>query len=239
MIANREGHAPHDHPLRWARGYTIESVGFCSSHELPPGHSWNYLSPPMIRLVFWPTLVLALTGLTAFVLTGITLVPTAVALGPCLRDFTSSFWEERASPLASTTFEVGDGAVRVCYGRPSARERVVFGGLVPYRQLWRTGANEPTRIYTNRTIEVAGVRLVPGRYSLYTIPDTNEWRVFITESATHWGNDLRSGTRDKDVGVGVVPADTTMDYVETFTISTESADDSVLMVLEWERTRGG
>ena len=191
----------------------------------------------MIRLIVLPTLVLVLTGLTTFILTGIALVPTTVTLGPCLRDFTSPFWEKRASPLATTTFEVGDGAVRVCYGRPSARERVVFGGLVPYRQLWRTGANEPTRIYSNITIELAGIRLAPGRYSLYTIPDTNEWRVFITESVTHWGNDLRSGVRDKDVGVGIVPADTTAHYVETFTISTESADDSVLMVLEWERTR--
>ncbi len=191
----------------------------------------------MIRLIVWPILVLGLTGLTAFVVTGITLVPTTVVLGPCLRDFTSPFWEERASPLASTTFEVGDGAVRVCYGRPSARERVVFGGLIPYRQLWRTGANEPTRIYTNRTIELAGVRLAPGRYSLYSIPDTSQWRLFITESVTHWGNDLRSGTRDKDVGVGIVSADTTADYFETFTISAESDGDSVLMVLEWERTR--
>ncbi|MEE8267298.1 MAG: DUF2911 domain-containing protein [Gemmatimonadales bacterium] len=191
----------------------------------------------MIRLLFLPTLLLLLTGLTAFVLTGVALVPTTLALGPCLRDFTSPFWEERASPLSSTTFDVGDGAVRVCYGRPSARERVVFGELVRYRQLWRTGANEPTRLYTNRAIDVAGVRLVPGRYSLYTIPDTNAWRVFITESVTYWGNDLLSGARDKDVGVGIVPADTTADYIETFTISTESADDSVLMVLEWERTR--
>jgi hypothetical protein len=191
----------------------------------------------MIRLIFWPTLILGLTGITAFVLTGIMLVPTTLALGPCLRDFTSPFWEERASPLASTTFEVGDGAVRVCYGRPSARKRAVFGGLIPYRQLWRTGANEPTRIYTNRTIELAGVRLVPGRYSLYAIPDTNQWRLFITESVTHWGNDLRTGARDKDVGVGIVPVDTTADYIETFTISAEPAGDSTLMVLEWERTR--
>ena len=191
----------------------------------------------MIRLFFFPTLLLLLTGLTAFVLTGVGLVPTTVALGPCLRDFTSPFWEERASPLSSTTFDVGDGAVRVCYGRPSARERVVFGELVRYRQLWRTGANEPTRLYTNRTIDVAGVRLVPGRYSLYTIPDTNEWRLFITEAVTYWGNDLLSGALDKDVRVGIVPADTTVNYIETFTISTESADESVLMVLEWERTR--
>ena len=191
----------------------------------------------MVRSIVWPTLILGLTGVTTFVLTGVSLVPTTVALGPCLRDFTSPFWEERASPLASTTFEVGDGTVRVCYGRPSARERVVFGELVPYRQLWRTGANEPTRIYTNRTIDLAGIRLVPGRYSLYSMPDTNEWRVFITESVTHWGNDLRSGVRDKDVGVGIVPVDTTAEYVETFTISAEPAGDSALMVLEWERTR--
>ena len=116
-----------------------------------------------IRLIVWPAFALALVLLTTFIVSGVALVPTTVALGPCLPDFTSTFWEERASPLATTTFDAGTATVRVCYGQPSSREREVFGGLVPYRQLWRTGANEPTRIYTNRAIELAGVPLKPAR----------------------------------------------------------------------------
>jgi hypothetical protein len=190
----------------------------------------------MIRLVFWFSLALTIILTATVVVSGVAFLPPTVALGPCLRDLTSPFWEERASPLAAETFDVGDATVRICYGRPSARERVVFGGMVPYRQLWRTGANEPTRIYTNGNVALAGVQLTPGRYSLYTIPDTSSWRIFITESVLHWGNDLRGGAQDKTVGVGIVPSDSTASFVETFTITGVSGD-SALMVLGWERTR--
>jgi len=202
---------------------------------MPPGQ--GLINASTIRLIFWPMFALVVVTVGMFIVGGIAFVPTTVVLGPCLRDFTSPFWEERASPLASTTFDVEDATVRVCYGRPSARDRTVFGGIVPYRQLWRTGANEPTRIYTDGAIDIAGVEVGPGRYSLYTIPDTAEWRVFVTESVLHWGNDLLRGAQDKVVGVGAVPVDTTAQYVETFTITGESGTDSARMVLEWERTK--
>ena len=190
-----------------------------------------------IRLVFWPTLALVLIALTTLIVSGIALVPATLMLGPCLKDFTGAFWEPRESPLTSTTFDVGEGAVRVCYGKPSARGREVFGGMVPYRQLWRTGANEPTRIYSNRAFEIAGVSLPPGRYAMYSIPDTSEWRIFITKPVGEWRDDLLSGAPDRVIGVGVVPADTTADYVESFTISGRPEGDSAVMVLEWEWTR--
>ncbi len=192
----------------------------------------------MIRLLFWAAFGLILASVTAFVVTGISLVPTTVALGPCLKDYTSpNSYGKRASPLGSVTFDVDGEPVRVCYGRPSARERVVFGGLVRYGQLWRTGANEPTRLYTGHTIALAGIELEPGRYTIYTIPDEESWRIFINHSVLHWGNDMRDGVRDQEVGFTIVPSDTTAEYVEMFTISAEPDGSAANLVLEWERTR--
>jgi hypothetical protein len=192
----------------------------------------------MIRLLFWTVFGFVLATATAFVVTGISLVPTTVALGPCLQDYTSpNSYGERASPLGSLTFDVDNHAVRVCYGRPSAREREVFGGMVPYGQLWRTGANEPTRLYTGHPISVAGIALGPGRYTLYTIPDRESWRLFINNSVLQWGNNMTDGVRDQEVGFTIVPSDTTTEYVETFTISAESDASAANLVLEWERTR--
>ena len=192
----------------------------------------------MIRLVFWTVFGFVIGTVTAFIVTGISLIPTTVALGPCLKDYTSpNSYGVRASPLASITFDIDDHPVRVCYGRPSARERQVFGQLVRYRQLWRTGANEPTRLYTGHPISVAGIELDPGRYTLYTIPDEESWRLFISHSVLQWGNDISDGVRDQEVGVAIVPSDTTTGYVETFTISAEPDGSAANLVLEWERTR--
>ena len=78
----------------------------------------------------------------------------------------------RASPYDSATVAVAGTALKVCYGRPSSRGRTMIGGEhVPYGELWRTGANEPTTIHTPIPVSIAGVDLEPGSYSLYTIPD--------------------------------------------------------------------
>jgi len=189
------------------------------------------------RLIAWLVIVLSMAGVATFVVTGISLVPTTVTLGPCLKDHTSAFWKHRLSPMASVRFSAGDVNGLVCYGRPSARERVVFGGMVAYGQLWRTGANEPTRLYLDGPVEIAGIPLEAGRYSLYTRPDSTSWEIYLNESTTHWGNDLRDEVRAGEVGSATVPADTTTDYVETFTISAASRPEAAVLVLEWERTR--
>lgn len=189
------------------------------------------------RLASWGLAVVALGAAVTFVVSGISLIPPTLALGPCLRDWTSpSSYGTRASPLAALTFAVGDGHVRVCYGRPSARDRVVFGSLVPWGEPWRTGANEPTRLYTDTPITLAGIRLEPGRYSLYTIPAADRWQVIVNRSVLHWGNDLSDAVRDQDVGIGMVPSLTDSNFVETFTIRPEAAGRATHLILEWERT---
>ena len=98
--------------------------------------------------------------------------------------------EGRKSPLDSLTFTVAKQPVKVCYGRPSSRGRVMLGGeAVPYGKLWRTGANEPTIFFTPVALTVAGITVPPGTYSLYTVPNATEWEIIVNRSTKQWGEE--------------------------------------------------
>jgi hypothetical protein len=147
--------------------------------------------------------------------------------------------ESRRSPLDSLTFGVGGHPVKLCYSRPAARDRAVFGGLVPYGTVWRTGANEPTMIHTTGAINIAGIAVEPGTYSIYTIPGESRWEVIVNRAVSQWGHE-RNYTEDvqaQEVGRGVVPSEHVEHHTEqlTFEASQDAAGDTML-VLRWERT---
>jgi len=171
--------------------------------------------------------------------TGTSLVPVQVALGPCLMDWTSpSTYKPRVSPLATVRAPLGDGALELCYSRPIARGRQVFGGLVPYGAPWRLGANEPTRLYVNRPVQLGDVRLEPGRYSLYVTPDSAHWQFHVSRSVLHWGNDISAAVQAREVGRLTVPVEPLAQPVDSFTIRAEPGPgDGLRLVFEWEQTR--
>jgi hypothetical protein len=147
----------------------------------------------------------------------------------------------RQSPLDSLTFTVANQTVKVCYGRPSARGRTMIGGQgVPYGKLWRTGANEPTVIYTPVGLEIAGIKVAPGKDSLYSVPGEKEWQIIVNRSTSQWGHES-TYTKDveaQEVGRGKVPAEKLSAPVETFTITPHPASGEVQhLLLTWERTR--
>ena len=149
--------------------------------------------------------------------------------------------EGRLSPLDSLSFPVGGGAVKVCYGRPSARGRTMLGGKdVPYGRLWRTGANEPTMIHVTEPVRFAGLHVPAGSYSLYTIPDADEWVVIVNRSITQWGHIARytSRVRELEVGRATVRAERLERHVETMTFRSEPRPDGgATLLLEWEHSR--
>ena len=148
--------------------------------------------------------------------------------------------EGRASPYDSTLITVNGRTAKICYGRPSARGRTMIGGeSVPYGRLWRTGANEPTTLHLPFAAEVAGVRLEPGSYSLYTMPGLEQWVVILNRSITQWGHEGRytEEVRAQEVGRGMAPVTATSAPVETFTISSAPAEGGASLILEWENTR--
>jgi hypothetical protein len=149
--------------------------------------------------------------------------------------------ENRLSPYDSTRVSVNGESLLVCYGRPSARGRTMIGGEnVPYGELWRTGANEPTTLHVPFAAEIAGLTVEPGSYTLYTIPDPSNWTVIVNRSITQWGEEgnYTEQVRAQEVGRAQVPAAATAAHVETFTITSEPGDaGATIMVLEWERSR--
>ncbi len=147
--------------------------------------------------------------------------------------------DDRASPLDSASVEVSGETIKVCYGAPSARGRTMIGGEdVPYGDLWRTGANEPTMIHLSGRMEVGGLGLSAGSYSLYTIPDGEEWQVFISRSVDHWGNQIDPDVRAAEVGEFTVPREEPLEHVETMRFRFEEAmGDAADLILEWENYR--
>jgi hypothetical protein len=148
--------------------------------------------------------------------------------------------EGRKSPLDSLTFTVATQPVKVCYGRPSSRGRMMLGGEhVPYGKLWRTGANEPTIFFAPIPLTVAGLRVPPGAYSLYTVPAAKEWEVIVNRSVSQWGREdqYTEQVKAQELGRAKVKSETTSAPVETFTIRAEPAGGDAMLVLEWEKTR--
>lgn len=149
--------------------------------------------------------------------------------------------EGRKSPLDSLTFSVAQKEVKICYGRPSSRGRVMLGGAdIPYGKIWRTGANEPTILFAPIPLKVAGLSVPPGVYSLYTVPGQKEWEVIVNRSTSQWGaeGNYTAEVKAQEVGRAKVKAETANPAVETFTIRAEpSGNRNATLVLEWEKAR--
>jgi DUF2911 family protein len=149
--------------------------------------------------------------------------------------------QARKSPLDSVTFTIANQSMKVCYGRPSSRGRTMLGGAdIPYGKLWRTGANEPTIFFVPVLLTVAGLRVQPGVYSLYTVPGPREWEIILNRSITQWGKEdqYTDKVKAQEVGRAKVKSETVAQPVETFTIKAEpSGDKAASLLLEWEKTK--
>ena len=146
----------------------------------------------------------------------------------------------RASPYDSTVININGRRAVICYGRPAARGRTMLGGeRVPFGKLWRTGANEPTTLHMPIAASIAGVKVEPGSYSIYTVPGEKEWEVVVNRSTSQWGHESRytAEVKAQEVGRGRVPAKLLQDHVEVFTIKSAQAKGGADLILEWEHTR--
>ncbi len=141
----------------------------------------------------------------------------------------------RSSPFDSATVSIAGRTAKICYSRPSARGRLVFGSTVPYGMLWRTGANEPTVLHLPFAAEVAGVRLQPGRYLLLTVPRPESWIIaFYTANSDDSGEMFRTMSQ---VGQGVASTEPLENPIETFTIRGTDGSDRAELLLEWQHVR--
>ncbi|MCX7743067.1 MAG: DUF2911 domain-containing protein [Flavobacteriales bacterium] len=95
--------------------------------------------------------------------------------------------EERPSPLKMTTGMIDGVKITINYGSPAVKGRQIWGALVPYNEVWRTGANEATNIEFSKDVLIEGQELKAGKYGLFTIPGENEWTIIFNSVWDQWG----------------------------------------------------
>ncbi len=131
--------------------------------------------------------------------------------------------------------DFGLGSITITYSRPNAKGRKVFNGMEPYGLVWRTGANNATKIKLTDTFNIEGHSVPPGEYALFTIPGANEWTIIFNKTAAQWGAYSYDST--KDILRFKVKAGWLDKKLETFTIQFANAfNDHCDLELLWENT---
>jgi hypothetical protein len=122
---------------------------------------------------------------------------------------------------------------RVIYSRPSKNDREIFGKLVPYGQVWRTGANEATEITFYRDVILGERQVAAGTYSLYTIPNEDDWTIIINSNTTQWGNEYDATKNVLEFTAESLISPTS---IESFSISFADQDQGIILFLGWDDT---
>src|SRR5713226_4622278 len=142
----------------------------------------------------------------------------------------------RPSPAAKASCTLADGkTITVDYSSPRAKGRKIFGGLVPYGEVWRAGANEATTFVTTADLMVGGSHVPAGSYTLFAIPNQDKWTLIISKKTGEWGIPYPGKEQDLvrvDMKVSKLPS-----AVENFTIAIDKAADGCTLRMEWETTR--
>lgn len=139
------------------------------------------------------------------------------------------------SPLSEVKETIGLTDVSIVYSRPSVKERVIFGDLVPYGKLWRTGANMATKITFSDDVKIEGKELAAGSYSLFTIPGESEWTLIFNTVTDQAG--VAQYDETKDAVRVTVKSDNMPISVETLMIGINSIrNDHAYLMVVWENT---
>jgi hypothetical protein len=141
----------------------------------------------------------------------------------------------RPSPLAMIFMRYKDAYVKITYSQPHKRGREIFGKLVPFDEVWRTGANEATELTITKNMQVNGTLLKAGTYSIFTIPQKDKWTVIINAEVGLWGaynynSKLDVMRFDVPIGVSDVPYD-------VFTMQFNHRNEVADLLLFWDKTK--
>lgn len=150
-----------------------------------------------------------------------------------VRKYTKSF-----SPEAIAETTTNGVKIKVTYGQPSKKGRMIFGreqdnALLPYGKVWRTGANEATVIEFENDVVMGGKKVKAGRYSLFSVPGQSSWKIILNSETGQWGTEYNDGRNVMNVEVPIRIRPTVQ---EMFHIYFEEMPNGVTMVLSWDQT---
>jgi len=154
--------------------------------------------------------------------------------------FIENIFSPRLSPKDTAKITLNDLNLVVEYNRPSKRERDIFGALVPFDKVWRTGANEATTFKTNRDLSINGMLLKKGKYTLWTVPMEDSWKVMFNSKQYDWGVnekmepmwDPNYDTVELEVKREELPT-----TVEKFTIAFDNTTGALKLTMAWDTTK--
>ena len=142
--------------------------------------------------------------------------------------------ERLSSPRDTARGTIGSASLLVDYGRPSRRGRQIFGSLVPYDEVWRTGANAATTLVVGAPVELGGEPLPAGTYTLYSIPAQTGWTLIVNRQTRQWGTEYTEGQDVMRVPMSV----SRVEPVDTFGIAVEGGAAEGRLVFAWDTLQG-
>ncbi len=139
------------------------------------------------------------------------------------------------SPSAMVTMKYENTYVKITYSRPHKRDRKIFGSLIPFGKVWRTGANEASEITVTKDILIGGKRLAAGTYTLFSIPNQGNWKIIINKDLGQWGAFDYNAAHN--ILTFEVPVQTMTTPYEPFTISFNQKESTTDLLLMWDKTK--
>jgi hypothetical protein len=142
----------------------------------------------------------------------------------------------RPSPLAVINMRYKDAYVKIVYSQPQKNGRLIFGSLVPYGQVWRTGANEATEITLTKDLQINGQLLKAGTYSIFTIPESDKWTIIINSDVGQWG--AYNYNPKLDMIKFDVPVQTVDNIAyEPFTMTFDQKNEMANLLIQWDKIK--
>ena len=168
------------------------------------------------------------------------IVLSIMAIGLLLYSvFVQNIFSPRLSPKDSAEITLNDLKLKVEYNRPSKRDRDIFGALVPFDKVWRTGANEATTFETNKDLVINDTKLKKGKYTIWTVPMNDRWKVMFNSKQYNWGvNEKMEPMWDPnyDAVELEVPVNHLDETVEKFTIAFDHKTGNLKLTMAWDNT---
>jgi len=169
------------------------------------------------------------------------IVLSIIALGLFLYSyFVENIFQTRLSPKDTVEFKLNDLKLKVSYNRPYKKGREIFGALVPFDKVWRTGANEATTFTTNKPLYIKGFTIPEGEYTIWTVPRDSVWQVMLNTKKYPWGVDAEMKPMwdpNYDLIEIDVPVEKLNAVVEQFTIAFDNSTDNLKLTMAWDQTK--
>ena len=143
---------------------------------------------------------------------------------------------QKPSPAASASCDLGSGkTIKTAYSSPRMKGRKIYGGLVPFGEVWRTGANEATTFVTSSDLNVGGKTVPAGSYTIFTVPAADKWTLIVNKKTGEWGIPYTYESDELarvDMKVSKLPSP-----LENFTIGYAKSGSACTLQIDWDTTR--